>query len=1188
MTPHTYADLEIRILKREPAGYPVELSLDNQRMFRGGFVTADIANWTPPRLDAEAGRELFNLLVQDDLVCSAWDLIRGARPQRRIRLSIDSSAPELFTVPWELMQEVGEGDIGVNLAASDATPFSRFIALSQEYGEPLRAYPLKIVVAVASPAKLKEDYRLAEIDPDTEFRAIQEVVEGLPVELIRIPQPCTLEAIDAALSNGAHVLHLIAHGALSRQGRAVILLANRNNQVRHVYADEHAGLLALHARDTAHNPDALRLIFLASCQSATGDPTDAFRAFAPRLVQAGVPAVVAMQDLVPVNTARAFTQAFYRQLLRHGEIDLASNQARAALLAGQWPAAHVPVLFMRLTDGQLLAANPARTALENTLADPRFAFFDPVKGAYVPLPVEAVHITGHQDVSQFLTASGDSTATIDSWDAAQEVFDSQARQIDDRGDPQVVALLGGYGSNRGTQLRRIVWNTARASLENGDAAFVLPVYVDLEEESDAMLADIDLIKNLVSKSLQKIWPGSPANIAALLAGREPLLRFVFNSDDSLPDREQTAWISRIGAFIKRYPQHQYVVGANLETFDGRWFAGLDQHLLILQPMARRRIRHFLQHLPSDDRGGLPLMERLDLYGIYDLAAVPWFMVNILEYARGGVYPESRTQTLGKIVDDAVERTVERMASGSLSPTLNRQGLHRHVDQILNALAWQLQIRRGRGLSLAEAFAIMKEVRGDREYSLERMVEALVANRLLTTYGADALRFAYSRIQAYCCARQIIASPDRETSLDDITSTLGRISRLHWWEETLVFSAGLLAGDASAVAPFLQIMVYGMNLLESERTFLAARCLSEAASQPPLPTEIASLNDIVTSALTWRLQSSNEPSSAQRSRAAELLGQIASPRAVRQLAETAYHPTRRDRGGGAAYDYSNVRMAAIIGLLRMSETDQEELLADIDLVLTELLYLWQSRDVALLIEWLDQDVNTSAQGLAAMALGDLHMQLKLSPEGVPAAQQAIDALAGKFLAGGVDEATLWAVAYALATVDLPTVRQAVLIPFLDNLPALLGPGASGLQQLKCLAYLIGLVRWQDQQARAFLLEHCIRDADDATLIAVAIDALARLADTRDRALMEAIALGKPPAETLPTYADLALDDQQYLRRKAIDALVSLGDTASLANLRQGRSAADGWNQDLEQALYRTSEEIFWRQYRDDGLTLRGKP
>ncbi len=724
------------------------------------------------------------------------------------------------------------------------------------------------------------------------------------------------------------------------------------------------------------------------------------------------------------------------------------------------------------------------------------------------------------------------------------------------------------------------------SLEGGDRAFVLPVYVDLETKSSTALADTDLIEKLVAESLKEVWPGAAAVVTGLLAGREPVLRFVFDTDDSLPEREQAAWMDRVRLFINRHPQHQYVVGANLETFDERWFAGLDQHLLILQPMARRRIRHFLQHLPADDRGGLPLLERLDRFGIYDLAAVPWFMVKLLEHARAGTLPESRTQMLGKIVDDAVTGVVDRMTAGSLAPTLNRQGLHSHVDQILNALAWRLQTGRVRELSLADAFAIMKEVRGDREYSLERMVEALIDKRLLTTYGVDSLRFAYSLIQAYCCAREIIARPDRETSLDEITSTLGRLSRLHWWEETLVFSAGLLAGDAKSVAPFLEIMVYGMNLLESERTFLAARCLSEAARQPP-PPEIASLNDTVTSALIWRLQSGNEPNSAQRSRAAELLGQIASPSAVEQLAETAYHQTRLDRRGGSAYDYSNVRMAAIIGLLRMSETDQEELLAGIDLVLAELLYLWQSRDVPLLIEWLDQDVNTSAQGLAAMALGDLHMQMKLSPEERAGAQEAMDALATKFLAGEMDEATHWAVAYALATVDLPTVRQAVLLPFLSDLDTLLRPTDEGLQQLKCLAYLIGLVRWQDQLARTFLLERCIRDTTDTNLIAVAINSLARLADTRDRALMEAIALGQPPAETAPCFAGLSTYDQNYLRRKAIDALASLGNATSLVNLRQHRGDRAGWSQDLEQALYRTSEEIFWRQYRDDGLTLRGK-
>ena len=40
----------------------------------------------------------------------------------------------------------------------------------------------------------------------------------------------------------------------------------------------------------------LRLVFLASCQTATTSPADAFRGLAPQLIHAGVPAVLAMQD----------------------------------------------------------------------------------------------------------------------------------------------------------------------------------------------------------------------------------------------------------------------------------------------------------------------------------------------------------------------------------------------------------------------------------------------------------------------------------------------------------------------------------------------------------------------------------------------------------------------------------------------------------------------------------------------------------------------------------------------------------------------------------------------------------------------------------------------------------------------------------------------------------------------------
>ncbi|HEX6861233.1 MAG TPA: SIR2 family protein, partial [Thermoanaerobaculia bacterium] len=99
----------------------------------------------------------------------------------------------------------------------------------------------------------------------------------------------------------------------------------------------------------------LRLAFLACCQSATRSPADALRGLAPALVSAGVPAVVAMQDLVPVETARRFAAVFYGRLLVHGLADLAANEARSALLAAGLPGAAIPVAFLRLRNGRLLA-----------------------------------------------------------------------------------------------------------------------------------------------------------------------------------------------------------------------------------------------------------------------------------------------------------------------------------------------------------------------------------------------------------------------------------------------------------------------------------------------------------------------------------------------------------------------------------------------------------------------------------------------------------------------------------------------------------------------------------------------------------------------------------------------------------------------------------------------------------------
>ena len=175
----------------------------------------------------------------------------------------------------------------------------------------------------------------------------------------------------------------------------------------------------------------------------------------------------------------------------------------------------------------------------------------------------------------------------------------------------------------------------------------------------------------------------------------------------------------------------------------------------------------------------------------------------------------------------------------------------------------------------------------------------------------------------------------------------------------------------------------------------------------------------------------------------------------------------------------------------------------------------------------------------------------------------------------DHTTQWAVTYALATIDLPAVKRAVLDPFFSDEAAYAHSTEERLQHYKCLAYLIGLLRWQDPVARQFLLVRCMLEAGDAALAAVAIDALARLADRRDKPVLERIAMGCPDSEFMPCFKYLSPADQVYLQRKATDALAVVGDAESIALLRENRGDPANWSPELEQALYRASEEIYWR-------------
>ncbi len=341
-------DLELRIFPQQDEGYPVEIRLGRHQVFPRGYLDASIAEWTPGgdlQADGEALRER---LLSDVVLREAWSEARGQAPQRRIRLWIDVNAPELHALPWELLY-----DQGVMLSAAADTPFTRFLPVKLPWRGAIEGNVIRLLVAIAAPTDIA-DYGLTPLDIGRERAAFEEIAAGpatdYTLNITYLEPPVTLERLEAALREGYHILHYVGHGAYQATRRQAALYLQDDTGTTHIVGDD--ALVNMLARQDVRP----QLVFLAACQSAVRATTDAFLGLGPKLIGVGLPAVVAMQDFVTVESARKLNTVFYRQLLKHGQVDRAMNAARSTLLTAGRPDAIVPVLLTRLESCQLWSA----------------------------------------------------------------------------------------------------------------------------------------------------------------------------------------------------------------------------------------------------------------------------------------------------------------------------------------------------------------------------------------------------------------------------------------------------------------------------------------------------------------------------------------------------------------------------------------------------------------------------------------------------------------------------------------------------------------------------------------------------------------------------------------------------------------------------------------------------------------
>ncbi len=372
--------------------YPVEARLEPGGLFFGD-LQLDQERLLIQQLDAKAygttlSDALFKGAVRDaykEAIGRAAGISNG---QLRVRLWIDTNAAELqHKVAWERLYNESASR-PVPLATSADTPFSRYISLDIADPQPVDQRPLRLLVAISNPNNLPSG--LAEVRVEEELLGLSQALGDLSregqVEVTVLPGRTELPAgvrqqlaeahfnivegitslshISRHLQN-KHVLHFLGHGLFQADkgegGRASLYLEKDEGAWQAVGDEsivEQLGNL---------RPQPL-LIFLAACESGKGAGQGPFAGLGPKLVQAGIPAVVAMREQVEVGMARDLTRDFYRRLLDHGEVDRALNEARNLLLglpAGDWS---IPVLYMRLRDGRLLTQAPeARPNSQNVV-----------------------------------------------------------------------------------------------------------------------------------------------------------------------------------------------------------------------------------------------------------------------------------------------------------------------------------------------------------------------------------------------------------------------------------------------------------------------------------------------------------------------------------------------------------------------------------------------------------------------------------------------------------------------------------------------------------------------------------------------------------------------------------------------------------------------------------------------------
>lgn len=312
------------------------LNVQNAVLVRSATPQATVVSEAAGTLQS-LGTTLFDALF----IPPVRDLYHASRTrteqaQQGLRIKLHIQNPALAALPWEYLFDT-DGSYQDYVGLSLQSPIIRTFP-ARDAAPITLPRPLRILGMVAAPT----DQNPLDASDEQQRLSAALATLGEDVQLTWVGGG-TLDTLKSHLENGTwDIFHYIGHGGFdAAKDEGYLALEAPDGTTKPAYATQ---LYRLFER-----APTLRLAVLNSCDGARHSHADLISAPATALVRQGLPAVIAMQFVIPDAIAKALTTHFYRALAKGHPIEYALADARQSLTfendeAVEWG---VPVLYMR-------------------------------------------------------------------------------------------------------------------------------------------------------------------------------------------------------------------------------------------------------------------------------------------------------------------------------------------------------------------------------------------------------------------------------------------------------------------------------------------------------------------------------------------------------------------------------------------------------------------------------------------------------------------------------------------------------------------------------------------------------------------------------------------------------------------------------------------------------------------------